>query len=405
MPVADAAPMQANANRGGHLRLVDATMFRTPAGAGGVRRVLDAKRDGLRARGWEHVVVAPLATQPHERACGGLPIPGSGGYRFVAGRSRAARIIEAAAPDIVEAADPSVLAWAVLDATARLRVPAVAFCHSDLPRLAARLVGGPAAASTWRGRWSERRAAEYLARLYGRFDLVLAPSRAMTRRLREIGVAHAQHQPLGVDCTVFSPAAAAPQLRERLPEALGLAPDTRLLVYAGRFAPEKNLQVLADAVARLGPGHALVAMGAGPCPPTGTRVRLLPPGEPRQVARLLAGADAFVHAGDQETFGLAALEAMACGTPVVVHAGGGLGELAQGVGIVVPSLHPEVWAEAIRAALEHSASALTWAGLARARAHDWSLVVEQWAARYRQAIREHERARSLGALVAPPQPS
>jgi multicomponent K+:H+ antiporter subunit A len=40
-------------------------------------------------------------------------------------------------------------------------------------------------------------------------------------------------------------------------------PGTRLLVYAGRFAPEKNLDVLAAAVQRLGPGHVLLAVGAG----------------------------------------------------------------------------------------------------------------------------------------------
>ena len=45
---------------------------------------------------------------------------------------------------------------------------------------------------------------------------------------------------------------------------------------------------------------------------------------------MLASADAFVHAGDQETFGLSVLEAMACGTPAVVRDAEGLGELAGG---------------------------------------------------------------------------
>ena len=58
--------------------------------------------------------------------------------------------------------------------------------------------------------------------------------------------------------------------------------------------------------------------------------------EPMQLARVLASADAFVHAGDQETFGLSVLEAMACGTPVVVRAAEGLGELVDdSVGVAV----------------------------------------------------------------------
>jgi alpha-1,6-mannosyltransferase len=48
---------------------------------------------------------------------------------------------------------------------------------------------------------------------------------------------------------------------------------------------------------------------------------------------------------------------------------------------------------------------LAFAGLARARAHDWELVIEQLAARYRQAIREHGRVHAPGTLFAPPQPS
>ena len=57
---------------------------------------------------------------------------------------------------------------------------------------------------------------------------------------------------------------------------LGVADDTRLLVYAGRFAPEKHLDVLIDAVQRLGPPYLLLLIGAGPLRPQGERVRVLP---------------------------------------------------------------------------------------------------------------------------------
>ena len=56
----------------------------------------------------------------------------------------------------------------------------------------------------------------------------------------------------------------------------------------------------------------LLACGAGPRPPSGDRVLVHPfVADPMALARILASADAFVHAGDQETFGLSVLEAMA----------------------------------------------------------------------------------------------
>ena len=381
--------------------LLDATMFWNPSG--GVHRTISAKCQVLAQHGWRHTVLAPGAHGAGQIDCGGLPLPASGGYRLVLNRRRVARLIEEARPDIVEAADPYTMAWAVLDATRRLGVPAVAFCHSNLPAKAARWAAGTEGTATPRGRWAARRAGRYLADLYGRFDLVLAPSRSMTQQLHDWGVRQALHQPLGVDCSIFQPRAFDPVWRSRLSQRLGLPVGTRLLVYCGRFAAEKNLGVLADAVRLLGPGHALVALGDGPRPPGGEQVRLLPPEHDSQrLARLLASCDAFVHAGDQETFGLAALEAMACGTPVVVSAAAGLGELAQGAGLTVASLRPREWADAIAASLAGQSSQLAAAALDRARTHDRSRVLAQQARRYRQLMRQQPRAQTLAVPTEGP---
>ena len=112
----------------------------------------------------------------------------------------------------------------------------------------------------------------------------------------------------------------------------GWPDDARVLVYAGRFAPEKHLDVLADAVGRLGAPYVLLAVGAGPAPPPASERVVVQPfvASASELATVLASADAFVHAGDQETFGLSVLEAMACGTPAVVRDAEGLGELAGG---------------------------------------------------------------------------
>jgi alpha-1,6-mannosyltransferase len=380
----------------GHPHLLDASMFWTPVG--GVQQVLDTKRRYLRGLGWRHTLMAPGAQGPGRIDCGGRRLPASGGYRFVTRRAEAARLMAEARPDLIEAADPYTLGWSVLDAAARLRVPAVAFCHSNLPALAARLAGGTG--PTPPGRAAAYVARRYLKALYARYELLLAPSRWMTRQLREWGLPRAQHQPLGVDCSIFHPHAPDPLWRRRLEQSLHVPPGTRLLVYVGRFGPEKNLGVLAAATRRLGAGHVLLAVGAGPCPPKGDRVRVLPPERDRpRLARLLAGCDAFVHAGDQETFGLAALEAMACGTPVVVAQAGGLGELAQGVGITVHGRQAAAWAAGIAASLEDTGRPPP-AALQRAQAHDWPRVLAQWCMQYHRSLGTRPRVPEGPVLMA-----
>lgn len=388
-----------HATAGPHL--LDVSMFW--GATGGVRRVLMAKHERLRALGWRHTVIAPDAAGPGLLDCGGVPLPRSGGYRVVLGRGRAQRQMAFVAPDLIESADPYTLAWASLRAAEQLRVPAVAFCHSDLPALAARLIGGPGGTETGRGLAAERWARRYLVGLYRHFDLVLAPSRGLAERLQAWGVPRVAMQPLGVDCEVFTPRAHDASWRAHLCRTHGLDPTSKLLIYTGRFAAEKNLALLARAVQRLGTGHVLVAVGSGPVPPEGPQVLRLPPEhDSSRLARMVASSDVYVHAGDQETFGLGVLEAMACGTAVVVAGAGGLAELADGSGLLVERPSSQLWAEAIRASLSGGNNAvLRRAALNRAQQQDWQLVMTQLTQRYTALL-----GRSAApALLPPPTPA
>src|SRR5262249_12131515 len=154
----------------------------------------------------------------------------------------------------------------------------------------------------------------YIRWMYDRFDVVFAPSRLMCSYLNELGVPHTVHQPLGVDADIFRPERRTADLREKL----GLSPESRVLIYAGRLAPEKNLPVLLQAFARLGsPYHLLMIGGDHPARPA-SNVTILPyRKDSRELAQCFASADALVHAGTKETFGLVILESMACGRPVV----------------------------------------------------------------------------------------
>lgn len=354
-------------------------MFWSPGG-GGVRRYIETKRDWLTGAGWRHTIVAPGVAGTGFGDCGGVPLPLSDGYRLPLQRRRAARAIAAQAPDLIEVGDPYRLAWAALDAGQQLGVPTLAFCHSNVAAMAALLAGAAGSPA----RLARRAAEAYLFRTYRRFDRVLAPSESMAAELRALGLMRVERQPLGVDTQLFHPQRRDAGLRR----ALGLPAAARLLLYAGRFAPEKNLPTLVDAVDRLGPSYVLLALGSGPLPPRGERVQLLPPEADRaRLARFFASVDVFVHAGDQETFGLAALEAMACGTPVVVRAAAGLGELvAGGGGVAVASANPAAWAEAIAAIFSADRSSLAAAARTRAEAFSWERAMPALIGRYRRLI-------------------
>ena len=291
------------------MHLVDTTLFYSPT-SGGVKRYLTAKHAWLRANtSWEHTIVVPGEVNYFERGevctLSGFPVPGTFNYRLPLNPRRWSRLLSALQPSLIEAGDAFQPAWAALDVARRRGIPVAAFYHSDLPQIIGRRFGG---------RLMERTLCRYLRWLYERFDVVFAPSRLMCEFLNSIGVTNTLYQPLGVDAEIFHPKRRTSDLRARL----GLAAETRLLVYAGRFAGEKNLPVLLQAFARLGsPYHLLMIGGDRESRPT-PNVTMLPyRRDSLDLAASLASADALVHAGTKETFGLVLLEAMACGRPVV----------------------------------------------------------------------------------------
>lgn len=318
--------------------LVDTTLFFAPQ-SGGVKRYLLQKQQALQGR-WRHTLLVPGAQDSAlTQDCVTLRsprIPFGHGYRLPLSRKRWAIALQALQPDLIEAADPYLPAWAALDAGQTLGVPVIGFVHSDLPRLLTDRFGSHA------GRLAEI----YLKRLYRHCDLVLAPSEGMAGRLRALDISRVQQQALGVDGETFHPRQADPTLRQ----TLGLAPQTRLLIYAGRFAREKNLPVLFEAVRLLDKDVHLLLVGAGMALPKQERVHIWPyQADSRSLARLLASCELFVHPGDQESFGLSVLEAMACATPVIGVAAGGVAELIDpSCGLLIRPRCPRSLAEAIQ---------------------------------------------------------
>lgn len=364
----------------GPVHLVDATMLYAPR-SGGVKRYLMAKRRWLSGRpGLMHTLVAP-ASRPHG-APGGIiglrapPIPFGDGYRCPTNLGKWTRAIAALRPDLIEAGDPYVPGHAALDAGRATGAAVVGFCHSDPAALAA-LHFGEWAALPARRRW---------ARFYARFDLVVAPSLHIAGRLADAGVERVRLQPLGVDLEAFHPARAD---RAGLRRRLGLPPEARLLVFAGRPAREKNLEALTGAVEALGDRYRLLLVGAGRDIRPGGRVICLDyERDPRRLARLLASCDVFVHANDQEPFGLVVLEALAAGLPVAGPGQGGVAELIdETVGQRAVSATAAGLAEAVEALFSRDLQALSRAARDRAvRRHGWARTFEGLAAIYGELL-------------------
>ncbi len=141
----------------------------------------------------------------------------------------------------------------------------------------------------------------------------------------------------GIDLDAFRPLPADPAVRA----TLARRPEDPIVGIIGRIDPEKGVDVLLDAVARLDTSLGRVqcaVIGAAMSDPVwakqvlslargrlGDRVRVVPPH--RNVAATIRGLDMLVNASAAEPLGLTLIEAQACGIPVVATSGGGAPEV------------------------------------------------------------------------------
>jgi alpha-1,6-mannosyltransferase len=218
------------------------------------------------------------------------------------------------------------------------------------------------------------------ARSAGCYDQILCTTGWGAAEFRRIDVTNLVQVPLGVDLDGFDPAYYRHSVRSRYG-----GPDEVLVVLCSRLSPEKQPEIAIDAVRELrraGVPAVLVVVGDGPRRTALVRRAAgLPvhfagflPGR-SSVAALLASADVAVAPGPAETFGLAGLEALASGTPVVVNAASALPEVVGEAGRAAEGTGA-AFAAAVQELLRQPEGPRRTAARARAERFSWAASVE-----------------------------
>jgi D-inositol-3-phosphate glycosyltransferase len=219
----------------------------------------------------------------------------------------------------------------------------------------------------------------------------------------------------GVDLDVFRSGR-----RAEAREALGLDADAHLVLFVGRIqplkAPDVVIRAAADLLAhdpglrsRLGVAVVGGASGAGLEQPTALTdlaaelglddvVRFVPPVDQHALADWYAAASVVCVPSYNESFGLVAIEAQACGTPVVAARVGGLGTaVADGVsGVLVDGHDPADYAAALHALLvdDDLRASMGHKAVRHAESFGWDVTADRTLAVYDAAVAAHTRSTS-----------
>jgi glycosyltransferase involved in cell wall biosynthesis len=361
----------------------------------GVVSILCLALRHLRDQGHDALVIGP-PDMPAEYA--GARCVGTGGPRFPLypevrmnlPSRRIGRALRQFQPDIVHVANPVFLGPSGIVYARRLGLPLLASYHTDVPGFA-KHYGYP---------WGEPLLWRLFRTIHNCADVNLVPSTAVLRQVRTHGFRRVRWWHRGIDTERFRPTLRDPAMRERLS---GGHPEDFVALYVGRISKEKGIGHLREPLATM-PGVRLALVGGGP---EFEQIRALYAGTPTvftgyldgdDLVAAFASADALIFPSTNETFGLVALEAMACGLPVIATLSGGLVDILQdGVnGLIYDPHNLRTLADRVRQLQQSPAlrAELSAGALAHARSRSWRATMDQLIEYYRLARLVHQRWRA-----------
>jgi glycosyltransferase involved in cell wall biosynthesis len=294
-----------------------------PPEINGVALTVHSLAAGLAARGHSIDLIRPRQIQPRQAEPGidildvrGGALPRYPGLRFgfPAGRTLRRHWLRQR-PDAVYVATEGPLGWSAIRTAARLGIPVSSGFHTRFDSYADHYGLG----------WLKPLVRVYLSRFHRRAAATLVPTDALVDELRAMGISNARLLRRAVDTELFHPGRRDDGLRSDW----GVDSATPVVLYVGRIAPEKNLDLAVQAfraVQQRVPNARYVWVGDGPARATieAANPDFIFAGVQRgdALARHFASADLFPFPSLSETFGNVILEALAAGLPVVAYAEG-----------------------------------------------------------------------------------
>ena len=330
-------------------------------------------------------------------------------HRFLFSGGGLWHILDRTAPDLVEVCDKySLCYFAGLIRRRHRRPTLVGLSCERLDDNLQAYVGG---------RTTPAAAAAFLGRAYiGMFDAHVANSdytaEELRRAMRPPHTRPVHVSPMGIELPPRLHPYVRASIRRKLLDRCG-ASDGELLLYAGRLAPEKNVEVLAGVIGALA-GRArplfLVVAGDGPLKASlQASAASLAPGrtlfvghitDRSALAQLTGSVDAFIHPNPREPFGIGPLEALAAGTPLIAPRTGGLLSYATDENAWLAGSDPSSLAAAVARCLddEPGRRARAAQGLETASRFEWSASASRLLRLYDRV--HAERLSTLGCRLA-----
>lgn len=292
-------------------------------------------------------------------------------------------------PDLVHLVGPVVLGAIVPGIVRRLGLPLIASYHTDFGAYSQHYGFG----------FLKHGVNAWLRWIHNRCRINLCPSRFTMNVLRAAGFRRLRIWGRGVDIERFHPRYRSEAWRA----AVGVQPGERVVLYVGRVAAEKRVDLLPEAIRGL-PNTRLVIVGDGPfrselqrrC--AGLPVHFTGYLKGDDLATAYASADVFVFTSDTDTFGQVVQEAMASALPVVAaRAGGALDLIHHGQNgyLFTPGIVSDLRSR-LREVLANDERRLAQGTVGRAIAEQrsWPRVMQELMGYYAQVLRPR-RVRSL----------
>ena len=303
-----------------------------PPDINGVAHTLSKMVNGLQLNGHNIWLVRPRIEKKelaqnrqgfNELLVKGMPIPFYKQLRMgLPAKKELHRIWSHKRPDVVHIATEGPLGWSALQVAKKLKIPISTDFRTNFHAYSSHYGIG----------WLSGAILSYMRKFHNSADATMVPTEQLAQTLSSAGFERLHVVPRGIDTQLFSPSKRDPALRA----SWKADSDTIVMLYVGRLAVEKNLELVLQtyAMAKQQSVKAkLVLVGDGPMRHeleqsfadvifAGFRT-----GE--DLAAHYASADMFVFASQTETFGNVTLEAMASGLAVVAFNHAAAGELIQ----------------------------------------------------------------------------